>query len=110
LGKTIDGVVSKEELVGLRCGYLRIEGLSSKRVDHSIVMAGIEKSREKLPSLVTSAKVVYQASKSHPGCLEQVDAGGRKVIGHFENGVFQPLDPELPHARNKANCLIRQDD
>ena len=65
----------------------------SKRIERQDIMDAIEASRDKLPGLVTKAKIAYQSSKKYPGYLEAVHADCRVVVGVGESGAFHPWKP-----------------
>jgi hypothetical protein len=45
----------------------------------------------RLAKAVSSASLRYQASQTKPGWLEQITPDGRRRLGRFRNGVFEPL-------------------
>lgn len=90
LGKAFDGVLSREDAIGLRVGLLRLQAAASPRIDPETVSNAVEISRAQLSGLVTRARIAYQVSEQYPGYLEQVHADGRVVVGQYENGSFHP--------------------
>jgi hypothetical protein len=55
-----------------------------KEINHKDVFDTLEASRDKLPGLVTKAKIAYPASEKCPEYLEAVHADGRVVVGVWE--------------------------
>lgn len=44
---------------------------------------------------MTTAKVTYQASVSHPDYIEQINEdSGERFVGTFANGAFTPVEVE----------------
>lgn len=92
LGRAVDGVLTHEQAVGLRSGLLVVTAPDAGPVDPDQILADLEAHRSELPNRVTRATVRYQASREHPGFLEQIDSAGRVAVGRFEHGEFTPLD------------------
>lgn len=91
LGKAIDGLLSLEEIMALRGGLVHIEPTHGLRADPDEVFDDLESRRNTLSRTVTSARVVYQASREHPGYLEQIHPDGSVVVGRFEGRDFVAL-------------------
>jgi len=91
LGKAVDGLLSLEEIMALRAGLVHLEPTRGLRVDPDDVFEDLDSRRETLSASVTSARVVYQASREHPGYLEQIHPDGRVVVGRFEGRDFVAL-------------------
>lgn len=91
LGQAVDGLLSMEEIMALRGGLVHIEPTQGRRADPDEVFDDLESRRNTLSKTVTSARVVYQASREHPGYLEQIHPDGRVVIGRFEGSDFVAL-------------------
>lgn len=92
LGRAIDGVVTREQVAGLRSGLLAVMAPDVGPVDADEVFAELEARRSTLAGQVTRAPVRFQASRAHPGLLERIDPDGRVTAGQFEQGEFQPRD------------------
>ncbi|MEH6651136.1 MAG: hypothetical protein V7707_14010 [Motiliproteus sp.] len=62
-------------------------------LDPEDVFQSLEQEREsgELAQSVTSSKVRYQASTTHSGMLERIEADGNRTTGTFSNGMFKPL-------------------
>lgn len=88
LGRAVDGLLSRAEIVALRAGLLHLEPSSSGPVDPDEVFGHVERDRDQFAQELTLSGVAYQASRSRPGYLEAVYPDGRVVIGLFENGQF----------------------
>ena len=95
LGQTLEGVLTREDLIQLREGLLRLEPVNAAPVSADDVFANLENARRKgsLQQQVTQARAIYQASESHPGYLEKIQANGQILIGRFENGKFHAHKP-----------------
>jgi hypothetical protein len=67
-----------------------VRPLQSRSVDAKEIFEELEADRAsgRLAQVVTQASVVYEASVSHPGFLDQIDKDGRRVAGYFKNGEF----------------------
>lgn len=92
LGQTLEGVIGQEDVIRLREGLLRLQPVNASPVDADRVFATVDAARttSKRSTRVTSARVIYQASRDHPRYLEQIHADGRVIVGRFENGQFKP--------------------
>lgn len=92
LGRAVEGVVTREQVAGLRSGLLGVMAHDVGPVNTNEVFAELDDRRPALAEQVTRASARYQASRSHPGLLERIDADGRVTLGQFEHGTFQPRE------------------
>lgn len=92
IGKSVVDYASTADLVALVQGFakVRIQPVSSHRVDPAALLSEVEQSRESgdLSRKVTQAVLRYEASQSHPGMLDEVQADGQRIPGHFHDGQF----------------------
>ena len=95
LGRRIAGVLDPLKLAEIASGVatLRVEPVNASPIDPDALFATLEDRRSlgELAPLVTTAYPRYQASTTHPGYLEQLDAEGRRTVGMFQSGIFTPL-------------------
>ena len=95
LGRSIAHVVSPDSLLAVKTGLatLKIEPVQIPRIEPDDVFALLERDRAagRLSALVTSSSVRYQASLTHPGQLERIDADGNITVGQFSMGQFTPI-------------------
>lgn len=63
-------------------------------IDSETVLAALKSDRRSggLHQKVTQAAIRYQASRTTPGYLEQIDANGLRTLGSFRQGVFVPRE------------------
>lgn len=94
LGRAIERDLDAQTLLAVREGLarIRVEPVSSQPVASEDVFAALElaQSSGRLSRDVSAAAIRYQASRSMPGLLEQIQADGKVVTGRFENGRFIP--------------------
>jgi len=92
LGKVVERSVNADDLIAIRQGLSLINVLpkDSQAVASSDVFAALESDREKgdLSRKVSMAAINYQASKTHPGMLDQVHSNGTIIPGIFKDGKF----------------------
>ncbi|MFP4279803.1 MAG: hypothetical protein ACLFQI_07360 [Halochromatium sp.] len=98
LGQQIADFVDPQSLLDVAAGLarLRVEPILAQPVASEAVFAAVESNRRSrvLPEKVTEAAIRYQASRTHPGYLEQIDAHGKHILGSFRQGVFVPRDEQ----------------
>lgn len=96
LGRQIANFVDPDTLLEVAAGLarLKVEPTMPQSVDPEAVFAAVEVDRcsGELSKKVTASAIRYQASATHPGHLEQIDANGVRTVGTFHNGVFTPLN------------------
>ena len=95
IGQKVESVLDPETLLQIKAGLLRVklEQVNAPPVSADWVFGNLDMKRStgELAAEVSQNKVRYQASATHPGMLEQIDAKGKTRIGQFENGAFKPL-------------------
>lgn len=93
LGQALDGLLSREDVIRLREGLLRLEPANAAPADPDAIFAELEAARlgGALSERVTNARIIYQVSTRKRGYLEQKHPDGRVVVGQFKDGVFIPL-------------------
>lgn len=95
IGRKVESVLDPETLLQIKAGLLRVklEQVNAPPVSAEWVFGNLDMKRStgELSAEATQSKVRYQASVTHPGMLEQIDAKGKTRIGQFENGVFKSL-------------------
>lgn len=92
LGRSVDGVVTREQAAGLRSGLLTVMAPDDGPIEVDDVFAELESRRPSLAARVTRSPVRYQASREHPGLLERIGPDDRVTVGRFEGGEFQPRE------------------
>jgi hypothetical protein len=95
IGQKVESLLDPESLLQIKAGLLRVklEQVNAPPVSADWVFGNLDMKRStgELVKEVSQSKVRYQASTTHTGMLEQIDAKGKTKIGQFENGVFKPL-------------------
>lgn len=95
LGRQVSRVLDPDTLLEVAAGTvrLRLEPISAPVVPSEQVFAAVDAARTSgtLAQSVSAASIRYQASETHPGCLEQIAADGTRRLGQFRQGVFEPL-------------------
>ena len=91
IGQKVSKILDPETLLDIQAGAvsLEIKKQTVTHVDPDDLFSGIEASRE--AGTLTAPphqKPIYQASKTHPGKLEQLMPNGEINIGQFKNGKF----------------------
>lgn len=97
IGQKVESLLDPESLLQIKAGLLRVklEQVNAPPVSADWVFANLDMKREtgELPGEVSHSQLRYQASTTHPGMLEQIDAKGKVKVGQFSNGVFTPVKP-----------------
>lgn len=97
IGQKVESLLDPESLLQIKAGLLRVrlEQVNAPPVSADWVFGNLDMKREtgELSSEVSHGKLQYQASATHPGMLEQIDAKGKVKVGQFSNGVFTPIKP-----------------
>lgn len=92
LGRTLAPRLSPQDILEITAGIatLRVERTVSKPVASETVFSNLEARRASgtLARQVAASAVRYQASRRHPGCLEQISASGEIRVGRFVDGTF----------------------
>ena len=97
LGKAVASKLSISDAFAVSQGIKTIKleepaSVQSISIDSDDVFYRLEKDRDKgiLAGKVTTARIYYEASKDHPGYLDQVDSiTGERQTGVFERGEFR---------------------
>ncbi len=96
LGRSVERILDPETLIAVQEGLARlvVEMAPSAPVSSDDVFKDLETFREDgtLSDRVASGPVRYQACAHRPGLLEQIHAGGLKIVGHFSHGQFIPIE------------------
>ena len=94
LGRSVAKLVDPNKLLAVSTGMaeINIVPITSAALNPDDVFKNLERSRElgSLAKAVTESNITYQASRSHPGQLEQIDENGKLTVGRFADGVFTP--------------------
>lgn len=94
LGRSVSTKLDPDVLLSVVSGLTKIktEPVHSPSIDPTDVFDALERERQAgtLSNSVTQSAVKYQASTTHPGYLERIDANGTTTVGMFENGQFIP--------------------
>jgi len=95
LGKAVENVLDYSDIFAILQGLkkIHIEPVNPASVAPDDVFASLEKRRAdgELSPKVTKAVLYYEASRSRPGLLDQVNsATGERKTGQFSNGEFIP--------------------
>lgn len=97
IGQKVESLLDPESLLQIKAGLLRVklEQVNAQPLSADLVFGNLDMKRStgELQAEVSQNKVRYQASPTHPGLLEQIDAKGKIRIGQFDNGVFKPIKP-----------------
>jgi len=99
LGKAISSKLDITDAFAVSQGIKTIKlelspSVQSIPIDSDVIFDDLENDRAKrlLAKNVTSAKIYYEASVEHPGCLDRVNSITReRQTGSFENGKFRAL-------------------
>ncbi len=94
LGKAVENVLDYPDIFAVMQGLkkINVEPVTPVGVASDDVFAGLEKQRADgtLRDQVTKAVIYYEASRSRPGLLDQVNsATGERKTGQFINGEFK---------------------
>jgi len=96
LGKAVENVLDYSDIFAILQGLkkINVEPVDPVGVAPEDVFAALEKQRDdgNLSEHVTKATIYYEASRSHPGLLDQVNsATGERKTGQFTNGEFKAI-------------------
>ncbi len=99
IGKAISSKINIADVFAVSQGIKTIKvevspTVQSVVIDSDDIFNDLENDRDKglLAKNVTSAKIFYEASIEHPGCLDRVNSvTGERKTGSFENGEFKAL-------------------
>jgi len=94
LGRKVARSITPETLLEVQAGLakLTVEKAQPVTVDPEAVFAALGQKRESgaLQEAIASGNIRYQASREHPGFLEEVQPDGTIVVGQFKDGRFEP--------------------
>lgn len=94
LGRSLARTLSPDSLLQIHAGLarIRIEPVVGPTVDPDLLFAQMEEERDSgaLTENLTSSTMRYQASRNHPGLLEQIAPDGTVTVGQFLQGQFVP--------------------
>jgi hypothetical protein len=95
LGQRVAAVLDPDVLLSIQAGLarVRVEPVVGRTLDPEAVFQGLEQQRRTstLSGAVSSGRIRYQASSTHPGLLERLDPEGTITLGRFEQGRFVPM-------------------
>lgn len=99
LGKAISSKLNLADAIAIAQGLKEIkvevaQTLETVGADSDDIFSELEHDRERgtLSQKVSSARIYYEQSLSHKGCLDRVDSvTGERVAGQFEHGEFRAI-------------------
>ncbi len=95
VGRRVASQLTPDNIVALSSGLANIiiEPVTTDAIDPDAVFESLEYDRSSgnLTETISPSEIKFQASKSHPGYLEQIDISGHITIGQFSDGAFVPL-------------------
>lgn len=96
LGKAVENIIDYSDIFAVLQGLkkINIEPVTPAVANPDKVFADLENQRadRALTEKVSKAVVYYEASRSRPGLLDQVNtATGERKTGRFTNGEFQNI-------------------
>ena len=98
LGQRVAAMLDPDVLLSIQAGMarVRVEPVVGRPLNPDEVFQGLEQQRRAgtLSDAVSSSRVRYQASSTHPGLLERLDSEGIITLGRFEQGRFVPMSGE----------------
>ena len=101
LGRQVAGVLDPDKLLDVLSGLaaVRVEPVTTAAVAPEQAFAALEQQRRsgQLSGAVSSAALRYQASTAHLGFLEEIASDGRRRLGQFRHGVFEPVEESAQH-------------
>lgn len=101
LGRQVAGVLDPDKLLDVLSGLaaVRVEPVTTADVAPEQAFAALEQQRSsgQLSGAVSSAALRYQVSTAHPGFLEEIASDGRRRLGQFRHGVFEPVEESAQH-------------
>ena len=101
LGRQVAGVLDPDKLLDVLSGLaaVRVEPVTTAAVAPEQAFAALEQQRRsgQLSRAVSSAALRYQACTAHPGFLEEIASDGRRRLGQFRHGMFEPVKESAQH-------------
>ena len=92
IGRRVSHLLDPDDMLSVAAGLarVRVEPVAAAPLDPDAVFLSLERERAQgtLSAAVTGSPVRYQASRTHPGCLERTDADGQVAVGRFDGGRF----------------------
>ena len=96
LGQQVAGILDPDKLLDVLTGLaaIKVVPIATSAVDPEQAFAALEQQRcsGQLSQSASGASLRYQASKAQPGLLEEINPNGMRRLGHFRDGVFEPLE------------------
>jgi hypothetical protein len=96
LGQQVAAALDPDRLLDVLTGLasLKVVPVATSAVDPEQAFAALEQQRHsgQLSQSASGASLRYQASAARPGLLEEINPNGRRRLGHFRHGVFEPLE------------------
>ena len=96
LGQQVAGILDPDKLLDVMTGLagLKVVPIATAPVDPELAFAALEQQRRcgQLSQSASGASLRYQASTAEPGLLEEINPNGMRRLGHFRDGVFEPLE------------------
>ena len=90
------GVLDPGKLLDVASGLavVKVEPMSTAAVAPEQAFTALEQQRRsrQLSQSVNGASLRYQASKAQPGLLEEIKPNGRRRLGQFRHGLFEPVE------------------
>lgn len=99
IGRKVSRIVDPEILLAVEAGLARltVEKVKSTGIDPEAVFASLDADRDSgalASAIAEQSPIRYQASRTNPGVLEQIDPAGNVQLGQFINGEFVPSNAE----------------
>ncbi|TNC90519.1 hypothetical protein [Thalassolituus sp.] len=95
IGRLIAPRLSPKELLELQAGLLtiRFEEVQPAEINSDSLFDELDTRRAtgSLSQSIAAGKIRYQASRTHPGHLEQVQPDGTIITGKFSGGEFKAI-------------------
>ena len=90
------GVLDPGKLLDVASGLavVKVEPITTATVTPEQTFTALEQQRRsgQLSQTVSGASLRSQASKAQPGLLEEIKPNGRRRLGQFRHGLFEPVE------------------
>ena len=90
------GVLDPDKLLDVASGLavVKVEPITTATVTPEQTFTALEQQRRsrQLSQTVSGASLRSQASKAQPGLLEEIKPNGRRRLGQFRHGLFEPVE------------------